>query len=139
MHTRRLVDEELSHTDDPTFRLATLQHRARQLLRTACDIGFHLGFKVPKSAPDFVGEIWSEDLVAQAFAHWSYPSRSLARYDAHRIALNPAYALSTTVGSGIWAEALSLARKTAGASFDLCNYHEQALRVAPTGADGLRQ
>ncbi len=114
--------------------LATLNSQARQVLRVCCDIGYHMGLKVPKVAPDFVGETWTKELVALSLAHWANMSRAEAGAESARIVHSPGNTLGAAVGGRIWADARLRTQRRAGESFDLCAYHERALRVAPGGA-----
>ncbi|MFV1989128.1 MAG: hypothetical protein ACC652_00130, partial [Acidimicrobiales bacterium] len=91
-----------------------------------------------EGAPEFVGEMWTRDLIALSLAHWTSMSRAEAGGEAGRIANSPGLMLGSTVGGRIRADARLRAQRVSGKSFDLCAYHQRALQVAPGGAALLR-
>ncbi len=118
--------------------LALLSSQARQMLRVTCDIGYHLGLTVPADASEHAGERWTKDLVAFLLAHWANLSRTEATSEAQRIVQSPGVTLAATVGGRVRDTERRRAQRAAGSSFELCEYHERVLRVAPGGAAQLR-
>jgi uncharacterized protein (DUF885 family) len=124
--------------DDDLRQLNALRNRIRQLVSALGELGVNLGLPIPSDAPSLAGEQWTEELHAQAIAQWGHQQREFAKPRVTQSAMNPGYALAPIVGSRLRDESLSEARDKAGSAFDMRIYHDRALRLAPSGAPGLR-
>ncbi len=136
-HSMSLVSDLARHRDDLRLLMSALYAKRRQIIRAGCDIGYHMGFELPDYEPGLAGQLWSEDLVQEAFRRWGYLTDDLARAEAVRLVRSPAYGVAGVVGGRVREESLRRTRIELGSRFYFRDYYDQAIRIAPTGAAGL--
>ncbi|GAB3149777.1 DUF885 domain-containing protein [Micromonospora sonneratiae] len=139
LYSERLM-EELGYLEDPGDRLGMLDAQAMRAARVIVDIGMHLELEIPKDNPFgfHPGERWTPELGWEFMrAHCRVPDENL-RFELNRYLGWPGQAPAYKVGERIWLQAREDAKARKGASFDLKEFHRQALNLGSLGLDPLR-
>ena len=140
LYSERLMDE-LGYLDDPGDKLGMLDAQAFRAARVVVDIGMHLELTIPADNPfNFhPGERWTPELGWEFMrAHCRIPDENL-RFEVNRYLGWPGQAPSYKVGERIWLQARDEAKARKGASFDLKEFHREALNLGTLGLDPLQR
>jgi len=136
LYAERLMGE-LGHLENPDYYLGMLSAQALRCVRVIIDIGMHLELPIPSDESFHPGETWNHDLMLEFAVERSQRSREFLESEVLRYLGWPAQAISYKVGERKWLEAREAARRRAGASFSLKEFHSQALALGPMGLDML--
>jgi hypothetical protein len=95
------------------------------------DIGVHLELPVPPGTGWHDGQTWNAELAWEFLrSHSRYPD-AILRFELDRYLGWPGQATSYKLGERIWLQAREDARQRQGTSFDLKEFHSQALACRP--------
>jgi uncharacterized protein (DUF885 family) len=114
----------------------------QQMLRAArvvIDLGVHLELPVPPSADWHDGDTWTAELAWDFLRSHSHEPDASLQFELNRYLGWPGQAPSYKLGERIWLQAREDTRRRKGASFDLTEFHGQALALGPLGLDPLRE
>ncbi|WP_020522578.1 DUF885 domain-containing protein [Catelliglobosispora koreensis] len=140
LYSERLMDE-LGYLADPADKLGMLDGQAFRAARVIVDIGMHLELEIPRDNPFgfHPGERWTPELGWEFMrAHCRVPDENL-RFELNRYLGWPGQAPSYKVGERIWLQARDDAMARKGSSFDLKQFHADALNLGSLGLDPLRK
>ncbi|QDP95707.1 DUF885 domain-containing protein [Microlunatus elymi] len=139
LYAERLMDD-LGYLSDPGNRMGMLDAQALRAVRVIIDIGMHLQLRIPEhNRWDFrPGERWTPQAGLEFLMMNLATDEPTLRFELDRYLGWPGQAPSYKVGERIWLQAREEAKQRAGASFDLQQFHAQALNLGPMGLDPLR-
>jgi uncharacterized protein (DUF885 family) len=138
LYAERLMDE-LGYLDDPGNRLGMLDQQLLHAAQVVIDIGVHLELPVPPGTGWHDGQTWNAELAWEFLrSHSRYPD-AILRFELDRYLGWPGQATSYKLGERIWLQAREDARQRQGTSFDLKEFHSQALALGSLGLDPLRE
>ena len=138
LYAERLMGE-LGFLDNPDYHLGQLRAQAMRAVRVIVDIGMHLQRPIPPFEGYHPGEQWTPELALPFVVERSrFPADFMAS-EVDRYLGWPGQAISYKVGERVWLEVREEARRHAGASFDLKDFHSRALTLGPLGLDQLRR
>ncbi|MGA8456608.1 MAG: DUF885 domain-containing protein [Streptosporangiaceae bacterium] len=138
LYAERLMDE-LGYLDDPGNRLGMLDQHLLHAAQVVIDIGVHLELPVPPGTGWHDGETWNAELAWDFLRSHSHYADAILRFELDRYLGWPGQAPSYKLGERIWLQAREDARQRKGASFDLKEFHSQALALGSLGLDPLRE
>ncbi len=138
LYAENLMDE-LGYLDDPGNRLGMLDAQLLRAARVVVDIGVHLELPIPADSSWHPGEIWNADLAWEYLRARVQVPEEMLRFELNRYLGWPGQAPSYKLGERIWLQAREDARQRKGASFDLKEFHNQALSLGSIGLDPLRE
>jgi uncharacterized protein (DUF885 family) len=138
LYAERLM-EELGYLEDPGDRLGMLDQQMLRAARVVIDLGVHLELPIPARTGWHDGEIWNARLAWEFLRSHSHERDESLRFELDRYLGWPGQAPSYKLGERIWLQAREDARERKGASFDLKEFHSQALALGCLGLDPLRQ
>jgi len=136
LYAERLMGE-LGYFENPDYYLGMLSAQALRCVRVIIDIGMHLELEIPPAESFHPGEKWTHDLMLEFAVERTQKPREFLQSEIVRYLGWPAQAISYKVGERKWLEARESGRRSAGASFNLKEFHSQALAVGPMGLDML--
>ena len=136
LYAERLMGE-LGYLENPDYYLGMLSAQALRCVRVIIDIGMHLELAIPATESFHPGEKWNHDLMLEFAVERTRRPREFLESEVLRYLGWPAQAISYKVGERKWLEARESARKSAGVSFSLKNFHSRALALGPMGLDML--
>jgi uncharacterized protein (DUF885 family) len=137
LYAERLMDE-LGFLADPGDKLGMLDAQLLRAVRVVVDIGVHLQLPIPADSRWQPGETWNPVLAWEFLRARSQMDDEMLRFELDRYLGWPGQAPSYKLGERIWLQARDEARRRKGASFDLKDFHGQALAFGPLGLDPLR-
>ncbi|MFP3914187.1 MAG: DUF885 domain-containing protein [Actinomycetota bacterium] len=136
LYAERLMDE-LGYFELPEYRLGMLASQLFRATRVVVDIGCHLGYSLPESAPLHAGETWSYDIAVDYIHHIGLQPRDHAESEVKRYLGWPGQAISYKVGER---EILDIRRRMErGSGFDLKDFHRRVLEGGEVRLDYLRE
>jgi uncharacterized protein (DUF885 family) len=138
LYAERLMDE-LGFLSDPGNKLGMLDARLLRAARVVVDLGVHLEFAVPADSAWRPGERWNADLAWEFLRSRVQVDDAMLRFELDRYMGWPGQASSYKLGERIWLKARDDARARKGASFDLKEFHSQALALGSVGLDPLQE
>lgn len=138
LYAERLMDE-LGYLADPGNKLGMLDAQLLRAARVVVDLGVHLGLPIPGDSPWHPGEIWTAELAWEFLRARVQVEDQMLRFELDRYLGWPGQAPSYKLGERIWLQARDDARRRKGASFDLKEFHSQALALGSIGLDPLRK
>ena len=138
LYAQRLM-AELGYLDDPGNRLGMLDQQLLHAAEVVIDIGVHLELPVPPGTGWRDGEIWNPGLAWEFLRSHSHYSDANLRFALDRYLGTAGQAPSYKLGERSWLQARAAARQRKGASFDLKEFHSQALALGSLGLDPLRE
>jgi uncharacterized protein (DUF885 family) len=138
LYAERLMDE-LGYLSDPGNKLGMLDGQLLRAARVVVDTGVHLELQVPDDSPWRPGETWNYELAWEFLRSRVQVEDNMLRFELNRYLGWPGQASSYKLGERIWLQAREDARRRKGASFDLKEFHSQALALGAIGLDPLRE
>ncbi len=132
LYAERLM-EQLGYLNDPADRLGMLDGQRMRAARVVLDIGVHLG----KTLPDKSGP-WTAEYAFEFLGENVNMNESFVRFEVNRYLGWPGQAPSYKVGQRIWEQLRDAAKKRAGDSFSIKDFHRTALDLGGVGLDTLR-
>jgi uncharacterized protein (DUF885 family) len=138
LYAERLMDD-LGYLSDVGNKLGMLDAQLLRAARVVVDIGVHLELPVPADSPWHPGEIWNAELAWEFLRARVQVEEQALRFELDRYLGWPGQAPSYKLGERIWLQARDDARRRQGASFDLKEFHSQALALGSIGLDPLRE
>lgn len=135
LYAERLM-EQLGYLDDPADRLGMLDGQRMRAARVVLDIGVHLG----KQRPDG-GGVWDGDYAFEFMAENVNMNDSFVRFEVLRYLGWAGQAPSYKIGQRIWEDLRDEAKARAeqgGGSFDIRDFHRDALKLGVTRLDTLQ-
>jgi len=138
LYAERLMDD-LGYLQ-PDSRMGMLDAQAFRAIRVIVDIGLHLQLEIPKDNPWRFrpGERWTAASAFEFLTENCSSDEATLRFEVDRYLGWPGQAPAYKVGERIWLEAREDARQRQGPSFDLRQFHADALNLGPLGLDPLR-
>src|SRR5436309_10488425 len=136
LYAERLMGE-LGYFQNPDYYLGMLSAQALRCVRVIIDIGMHLELEIPPAESFHPGEKWTHDLMLEFAVQRTQRPREFLQSEILRYLGWPAQAIAYKVGERKWLEARESARRSAGASFSLKDFHSRALALGPMGLDML--
>jgi uncharacterized protein (DUF885 family) len=137
LYAERLMDE-LGYLSDRGDKLGMLDAQLLRAARVVVDLGVHLELAVPADSPWEPGEVWNAGLAWEFLRSRVQMDEPSLRFELDRYLGWPGQASSYKLGERIWLAARDDARARKGASFDLKQFHSQALALGPIGLGPLR-
>ena len=125
---------DLGFLDDPGDYLGMLDSQRLRAARVVLDIGFHLGLEAPASLG---GGTWNREKAWQFLTDNVAMDRSFLAFELDRYLGWPGQAPSYKIGQRLWEQFRDEAKATAGADFDLKDFHTRALVLGSVGLDTL--
>jgi uncharacterized protein (DUF885 family) len=137
LYAEQLMDE-LGYLSDPGNKLGMLDGQLLRAARVVVDLGVHLELPIPASSAWHPGEIWNYDLAWEFLSSRVQVEEQMLRFELDRYLGWPGQAASYKLGERIWLQARDDVRRRKGASFNLKEFHSQALALGSIGLDPLR-
>ena len=116
-----------------------LDAQALRSVRVIVDIGMHLGLKIPSFSEFYPGQTWTGDLALEFMRERVHFPADFVASEVDRYLGIPGQAISYKVGEKVWLEARETAKQSAGRSFDLKAWHNNALKLGPMGLGQMKQ
>ncbi len=138
LYAERLMGE-LGYLDDPAYELGMLRAQAMRAVRVVVDIGMHLELAIPERERYHSGETWTPELALPFVVERSWFPEEFMRSEVDRYLGLPAQAISYKIGERVWLAARASAKRHAGSSFDLKEFHRRALDLGPMGLAQLER
>jgi uncharacterized protein (DUF885 family) len=137
LYAERLMDE-LGYFERPDYRVGMLASHIFRAARVVVDIGCHLGYTIPDTAPLHAGETWSYEKAVDYIEQVGLQPRDLAESEVKRYLGWPGQAISYKVGER---EILDIRRRLRerDASFDLKDFHRRIIEGGEVRLDYLRE
>ncbi|KRC62854.1 hypothetical protein ASE14_03325 [Agromyces sp. Root81] len=132
LYAERLM-QGLGYLDDPADRLGMLDGQRMRAARVVLDIGVHLG----KQRPDGQG-VWTGEYAFEFLGQNVNMNEGFVRFEVNRYLGWPGQAPSYKVGQRIWEQLRDEVARREGASFDIREFHRNALALGGVGLDTLR-
>lgn len=134
LYAERLM-RELGYLTDDGFLLGMLDSHLFRAARVIVDIGMHLELPIPNGTGFHEGERWTPDLGLEFMLTRTLTDPPHVRDEIDRYLGWPGQAPSYKLGERLWLSAREDARRRAGASFDMKDFHTRALRMGSMGLD----
>jgi len=138
LYAERLMGE-LGYLENPDYYMGMLDAQALRSVRVIVDIGMHLGLKIPSHSEFNPGEVWTGDLALEFMRERVHFPADFVNSEIDRYLGIPGQAISYKVGERVWLEARELAKRSAGADFDLKEWHNKALKLGPMGLAQMKR
>ncbi|GAA1327731.1 DUF885 domain-containing protein [Leucobacter albus] len=135
LYAERLM-EQLGYLDDPADRLGMLDGQRMRAARVVLDIGVHLG----KQRPDG-GGVWDGEYAFEFMRDNVNMNDSFVRFEVLRYLGWAGQAPSYKIGQRIWEDLRDEAKGRAeagGGTFDIRDFHRDALKLGVTRLDTLQ-
>lgn len=132
LYAERLM-HELGYLENPDYYMGMLDAQALRSVRVIIDIGMHLEKRIPDDSEFHPGEIWTPDLALEFMRDRVHFPPDFVASEIDRYLGIPGQAISYKVGERVWLEARKQSRKAQAASFDLKDWHNNALQLGPMG------
>ncbi len=138
LYAERLMGE-LGYLENPDYYMGMLDAQALRSVRVIVDIGMHLGLKIPRHSEFHPGEVWNGDLALKFMRERVHFPADFVASEVDRYLGIPGQAISYKVGERVWLEARESAKQSAGADFDLKEWHNKALKLGPMGLAQMKR
>ncbi len=138
LYAERLMDE-LGFLEDPVYRLGMLSSQAMRAVRVVIDIGLHLGYSIPTSAPGNAPQQWTRSAALDYFRSITGAGQAFAESEIDRYLGYPAQATSYKLGERVWLNVREQVKKARGRKFSLKDFHRDALELGFVGLDSLEE
>ena len=138
LYAERLMGE-LGYLENPDYYMGMLDAQALRSVRVIVDIGMHLGLKIPRHSEFHPGEVWNGDLALKFMRERVHFPADFVASEVDRYLGIPGQAISYKVGERVWLEARKSAKQSAGADFDLKEWHNKALKLGPMGLAQMKR
>lgn len=146
LYAERLMDE-LGYFEDPAFRMGYLSSQGLRAARVVADIGMHLELEIPDLERHAAGELnalagaerWRPELALPFLIERSRFPQTMLASEVDRYLGWPGQAISYKVGERVWLETREARKQSESATFNLKQFHQQALDLGPMGLAQLRE
>jgi uncharacterized protein (DUF885 family) len=138
LYAERLM-REFGYLSDDGNLLGMLNENLFRAARVIIDIGMHLELEIPRGTGFHEGSRWTPELGLEFMLTRTITEEALVHDEVDRYLGWPGQAPSYKLGERLWLSARDDARARAGSSFDLKEFHMQALRMGQMGLDTLRE
>lgn len=138
LYAERLMGE-LGYLENPDYYLGMVANQSFRAARVVVDIGLHLELALPEGQHFHPGETWSRELAVDFMVQRSGRSVEFCTGEVDRYLGVPAQAIAYKVGERVWLEVREEARRSWGPSFNLKDFHRQALDLGCIGLQQLRE
>lgn len=136
LYAERLMDE-LGYFERPEYRLGMLASQLFRAVRVVVDLGFHLGFPIPQSAPLHAGEKWNYDRAVDYVAQIGLQPKDVSESEVKRYLGWAGQAISYKVGER---EILDIRNtRQQRPDFELKSFHRHLLEGGELRLDHLRE
>ncbi|MEY4424900.1 MAG: hypothetical protein RJB56_527 [Actinomycetota bacterium] len=133
LYAERLM-ADLGFLDDAGDRLGMLDGQRMRAARVVLDIGVHLG------KPKLEGSgVWDFEYALDFMGKNVNMSKEFVNFEVHRYFGWPGQAPSYKIGQRIWEQTRDEYAARKGASFDIKEFHREALNLGGLGLDTLRR
>ncbi len=133
LYAERLM-ADLGFLDDAGDRLGMLDGQRMRAARVVLDIGVHLG------KPKLEGSgVWDFEYALDFMGKNVNMSKEFVNFEVHRYFGWPGQAPSYKIGQRIWEQTRDEYAARKGASFDIKQFHREALNLGGLGLDTLRR
>jgi uncharacterized protein (DUF885 family) len=136
LYAERLM-EELGYFERPEYVLGMVVSHLLRACRVVIDIGCHVGFPVPDTAPIARGEHWSFDLGVRVLEELAFQPNDYAVSEVTRYLGWPGQAISYKLGERVILELRDREKRRLGERFSLRDFHDRVLEIGPVGLDLL--
>jgi uncharacterized protein (DUF885 family) len=133
LYAERLM-QELGYLDDPADRLGMLDGQRMRAARVVLDIGVHLG----KPRLDGSGD-WDYPYALDFMMQNVNMSPEFVKFEVNRYFGWPGQAPSYKIGQRVWEQIRDEQAAARGESFDIKEFHREALALGGLGLDSLAQ
>jgi uncharacterized protein (DUF885 family) len=139
LYAERLM-QELGYLEKPDYVMGMLATQAFRAMRVIVDIGLHLQLAIPDQEEYAPGRVWDYDLALPFVERYcGFAGASFARSELDRYCGMPAQAISYKVGERAWLDIRAQLRARQGSSFDLKQFHMEALNLGSLPLDQLKR
>ena len=132
LYAERLM-HELGYLENPDYYMGMLDAQALRSVRVIIDIGMHLEKRIPDDSEFHPGEVWRPDLALEFMRDRVHFPPDFVASEIDRYLGIPGQAISYKVGERVWQNARQQARESQGTTFDLKDWHNNALQLGPMG------
>ncbi len=136
LYAERLMDE-LGYFERPEYVLGMVVSHLLRACRVVIDIGCHVGYPVPDSAPIAGGEQWSFDLGVQVLERLAFQPHEYAVSEVTRYLGWPGQAISYKLGERVILRLRESEKQRLGERFSTRDFHDRVLEIGPVGLDLL--
>jgi uncharacterized protein (DUF885 family) len=136
LYAERLM-EELGYFERPEYVLGMVVSHLLRACRVVIDIGCHVGYPVPDTAPIAGGERWSFDLGVKMLEELAFQPNGYAVSEVTRYLGWPGQAISYKLGERVILELRESEKRRLGERFSLRDFHDRVLEIGPVGLDLL--
>jgi uncharacterized protein (DUF885 family) len=136
LYTERLMDE-LGYFERPEYLLGMLAAQQLRACRVVIDIGSHLGYRIPESAPVGGGAAWDFDNAVETLHRVAGQPLDVSKSEVTRYLGWPGQAIAYKVGERAILDLREQARRAGGSDFELKAFHHQLLRFGEVRLDYL--
>jgi uncharacterized protein (DUF885 family) len=133
LYAERLM-QDLGFLNDPGDRLGMLDGQRMRAARVVLDLAVHLG----KPRLDGTGK-WDFDYAVAFMTENVNMSKEFINFEVHRYFGWPGQAPSYKIGQRIWEQIRDEAKAKAGDSWNIKDFHRDALNLGALGLDTLRK
>ena len=133
LYAERLM-QDLGFLNDPGDRLGMLDGQRMRAARVVLDLSVHLG----KPRLDGTGK-WDFDYAVEFMSENVNMSPEFINFEVHRYFGWPGQAPSYKIGQRIWEQIRDEAKAKAGDSWNIKDFHRDALNLGALGLDTLRR
>jgi uncharacterized protein (DUF885 family) len=138
LYAERLMDE-LGFFEKPEYRLGLLASQLFRAARVVVDIGCGLSLRIPDDAPLHAGEVWGYDAAVDYMVEIGLTPHDMAVSEVTRYLGWAGQAISYKVGEREILAIRDRARRSAGAGFDLKEFHRRLLEAGAIRLDHLHE
>jgi uncharacterized protein (DUF885 family) len=138
LYAERLM-HELGFLSNPEHEMGMLSMQALRAARIVLDIGLHCQLPIPAAEAFHGGEAWHRDLALQFAVETTGATPEFLASEVDRYLGWPAQAISYKVGERVWLQSREAAKSRRRASFDLKQFHTQALALGPMGLEQMQR
>ncbi len=136
LYAERLMDE-LGYFERPEYVLGMVVSHLLRACRVVIDIGCHVGYPVPDTAPFARGEPWTFDLGVKVLEELAFQPNDYAVSEVTRYLGWPGQAISYKLGERVILELRESEKRRLGERFSLRDFHDRVLEIGPVGLDLL--
>ena len=136
LYAERLM-EELGYFERPEYVLGMVVSHLLRACRVVIDIGCHVGYPIPDTAPIAGGEKWNFDLGVKVLEELAFQANDYAVSEVTRYLGWPGQAISYKLGERVILDLRESEKRRLGEQFSLRNFHDRVLEIGPVGLDLL--
>ncbi|WP_329058461.1 DUF885 domain-containing protein [Amycolatopsis sp. NBC_01480] len=138
LYAERLM-QDLGYLADDGNLLGMLSEQLFRAARVVVDLGMHLELEIPAGTGFHEGERWTPELGLEFMLTRTITDQAHVHDEIDRYLGWPGQAPAYKLGERLWLAARDDARRRQGESFDIKEFHTQALRMGGMGLDTLRE